>query len=55
MKSSNYQTWFWNQNPIEEEEKMYILTSLYMEAKGRKKEREREKVSKEVVPKRPII
>jgi len=44
MKSSNYQTWFWNQNPIEEEEEeMYILTSWYMEAKGRKEERKRER------------
>jgi len=48
MKSSNHQTWFGNQNPIEEEEEMYIMTSWYMEAKRSKKEREREreKVSK---------
>jgi hypothetical protein len=43
MKSSNYQTWFWNQNPIEEEEEMYIMTSWYMEAKRRKKERKKER------------
>jgi hypothetical protein len=42
MKSSNHQTWFRNQNPIEEEEEMYIMTLWYMEAKGRKEERERE-------------
>jgi hypothetical protein len=48
MKSSNHQTSFRNQNPIEEEEEMYIMTLWYMEAKGRKegRKREREKVSK---------
>jgi hypothetical protein len=46
MKSSNHQTWFENQNPIEEEEEeeeeMYIMTSWYMEAKRRKEGRKRE-------------